>query len=355
MNGLRPTIASLHGVVAAAHPLAAQAGALLLADGGNAFDAAAATAAALNVVEPYMSGLAGMGMASCYVAAESRVRTLDFVAPVPAEFPIGRIRRREDLATGPLATGAPGNLAGWCELVRAHGRKPLAAILAPAIRLARDGFPLIDFNLDSINSAAQELKSHDAFYPEWARVYTGGSGQVARASILRQPDLARTLEAIVHDGPAHLYDGSLGAALVEHVRRLGGCLSLADLAAMRPRWLEPVAAPYRGLLVHTLPPPCQGFQHLLTLRILDGFDLAAMPHNGVDHLDTVLRAIRLAAGVRIANDNPLAERLAELLSDDAVAALRQRVRDGQPIDGPTEQWMEQAEDARAAHHVAVGG
>src|SRR5579862_481347 len=114
MERSRPTIASLHGVVAAAHPLAAQAGARLLAEGGNAFDAAAATAAALNVVEPSMSGLAGMGMASCYVAAESRVRTLDFVAPVPAELPIGRIRRREDLATGPLATGAPGNLAGWC-------------------------------------------------------------------------------------------------------------------------------------------------------------------------------------------------------------------------------------------------
>src|SRR6185437_3146627 len=123
-------------------------------------------------------------------------------------------------------------------------------------------------------------------------------------------------------------------------------------AAMQPRWLEPIAAPYRGLLVHTLPPPCQGFQHLLTLRILDGFDLSAMPHNGVDHLDTVLRAIRLAAGVRIANDNPLAERLAELLSDDTVAALRQRVRDGQPIDGPTEQWIEPRE-VRAQHTTSL--
>ena len=147
MDGKRPTVSSLHGMVAAAHPLAAQAGARLLADGGNAFDAAAATAAALNVVEPYMSGLAGMGMATCYVAAERRVRTLDYVTRVPSRFSTERFRTRADLARGPLATGTPGNLAGWCELVRAHGRKPLAEVLAPAIRLAADGFPLIEFNV----------------------------------------------------------------------------------------------------------------------------------------------------------------------------------------------------------------
>ena len=90
MHGKRPTITSLHGIVAAAHPLAAQAGARMLASGGNAFDAAAATAAALNVVEPFMSGLAGLGLATCYVAKEQRVRTLDFVPRVPASLPVER-------------------------------------------------------------------------------------------------------------------------------------------------------------------------------------------------------------------------------------------------------------------------
>jgi len=88
MHGKRPTIASLGGVVAAAHPLAAQAGAGALAGGGNAFDAAAATAAALNVVEPFMSGLAGLGHATCYIAAEKRARVLDFVPPVPSRLPV---------------------------------------------------------------------------------------------------------------------------------------------------------------------------------------------------------------------------------------------------------------------------
>ncbi|HTN13058.1 MAG TPA: gamma-glutamyltransferase, partial [Acetobacteraceae bacterium] len=97
MNGKRPTIASMHGMVAAAHPLAVAAGAKLLARGGNAFDAAAATVAALNVVEPYMSGLAGMGMATCYIAAEKRVRTLDFITRVPEKFPAGRFRSRDEM------------------------------------------------------------------------------------------------------------------------------------------------------------------------------------------------------------------------------------------------------------------
>src|SRR5260221_13583065 len=114
MNGKRPTVASVHGIVAAAHPLAAAAGARILAQGGNAFDAAAATTAALNVVEPYMSGLAGMGMATCYIAAEQRIRTLDFITAVPAKFPTGRFRDREELARGPIAAGPPGRPGRWC-------------------------------------------------------------------------------------------------------------------------------------------------------------------------------------------------------------------------------------------------
>src|SRR5437763_3517746 len=132
MRGRRPTIASTSGVVAAAHPLAAQAGARLLVQGGNAFDAAAATAAALNVVEPFMSGLAGQGLATCWVAAERRVRVLDFVPRVPAKLPIERFKQRDDLARGAMSVGTPGNLAGWAELVRAYGRKPLQDALQPA-------------------------------------------------------------------------------------------------------------------------------------------------------------------------------------------------------------------------------
>ena len=336
MHGRRPTISSTKGVVAAAHPLAAQAGARMLAQGGNAFDAAAATAAALNVVEPYMSGLAGLGLATCYVARERRVRTLDFVPRVPSKLPVERFSRREDLARGPLSVAGPGNFAGWAELVRAYGRKPLGDALAPAIALARDGFALAEFGVAEINEQLPLLKVQHALYDEWARTYT--AKPVSLGQIIRQPDLARTLEALAKEGPGLLYGGALGQTIVAHLQKLGGSLTLDDLAAVKPVWKEPLAASYRGHVINTLPPPCEGFQFLLTLRILERFDLKRLVHNGSDHLDTVWRAIRLAAGERIAHNNPKPEKLAAILSDANVAKLAARVRDGKPIDGPAEQW-----------------
>src|SRR3954469_3852705 len=175
----RPTIASRHGMVAAAHPLAAAAGARILSNGGTAFDAAAATAAARSVVEPYMSGLAGRGVATCYIAKEKRVRTLDFVAPIPQKFPVDKLNRRDQLVRGALSVGAPGNLAGWCELVQSHGRKKLPELFAPAIAIARDGYRLIEFNLEEFKSAAPELAGYKELHPEWSRVYTGGRGSVS--------------------------------------------------------------------------------------------------------------------------------------------------------------------------------
>lgn len=339
MDGKRPSVASLNGIVAAAHPLAASAGAAILRTDGNAFDAAAATAAALNVVEPYMSGMGGMGMATCWIAAEQRIRTLDFVTCVPREFPIGKIARREELTRGPIAAGTPGNLAGWCELVRSHGRKPLAEVFAPAIGLARDGYPMTEYNVLAFNQNIVEFDGARPYHEHWTRNYAEGLERAFVGHVLRQPDLARTFEAIAADGPGYLYQGPLGRAMVAHVRSLGGCLTEADLAEAAPVWRDPLVATYRDLRVHSLPPPAESFQLLLTLRILDGFDLAKLERNGVEHLNTVLRAIRLAAGVRIANNKPSTETLAALMSDGAVALLRERVRDGRPIEGLTEQWV----------------
>jgi len=356
LHGRRPTISSLHGIVAAAHPLAAQAGARILGNGGNAFDAAAATAAALNVVEPYMSGLAGQGYASCYVAAEGRVRTLDFVNPIPRRFPVERFTQREDVARGALSVGTPGNLGGWCEMARTYGRKPLAEVFAPAIALARDGYPLIEFNVEETSGAAPELRRHKALFEPWASTYTDGSGRVTPGFILRQPDLARTLEALAAEGPGLLYGGALGRTIVDHLAAAGGCLTIEDLEAARPVWKEPLAVAYRGLKLHTLTPPCEGFQYLLALRLLEGSNLGRLERNGVEHLDLVWRAIRLAAGVRIAHNHPTPEKLAWLLGDEHVGLLRERLGDGQPVVGPTEQWTERSEPApAAASELAAAG
>ncbi|WP_421996627.1 gamma-glutamyltransferase family protein [Reyranella sp.] len=345
-HGKRPTIASRHGMVAAAHPLAAAAGARILGSGGNAFDAAAATAATLNVVEPYMSGLAGQGMATCYIAAERRVRSLNFMSRIPRRFPLEKLSNREQILRGPIAVGSPGNLAGWCEMVDAYGTRKLPELFAPAIRVARDGFSMIEFNVEEIAGITPQMRSHADLFPEWSRTYIDGieGGRPVKGAILKQADLAATLEAIAAEGPGLLYGGALGRKLIDRLTELGGTLTLEDLLDTKAEWIDPLAATYRGRTIHVPPPPCEAFQYLLTLRILEGFDLAGMKRNGTEHIDTVLRAIRIAAGVRIANGAPSPQKLAELLSDGHVESLRTRVRDGKPVTGPTEQWTPAASE-----------
>lgn len=352
-HGKRPTVTSRHGMVAAAHPLAAAAGARILGNGGNAFDAAAATAAALNVVEPYMSGLAGQGLATCYIAKERRVRSLSFMGAIPRRFPLDRLKQREQLARGPLSVGAPGNLAGWCRMVDDYGTKKLPELFAPAIKLARDGFSLIEFNVEEISGVTGQLRGHSALYPEWSKTYleniSGGSPRLG--AVLKQANLAKTLEAIAAEGPGLLYGGALGQKLIDRLTELGGVLTIDDMREARTEWQDPISADYRGRTVHVPPPPCEAFQYLLTLRILEGFNFSKMPRNGTDHIDTVLRAIRLAAGVRIRNGVPSKQKLAELLSDGYVEGLRKRVRDKKPIIGPTEQWTADLKDKPEEGHT----
>ena len=224
--------------------------------------------------------------------------------------------------------------------MRAHGKKPLGDAFAPAITLARDGFPLLDFAMEEINEHGPAIGRHAAFGAEFARNYMKGASKVTPGQVLKQPELAQTFEHLARDGAQYLYGGPLGKAIIKHLADIGGYMTMKDLEDVQPRWKDPLAIVYRGRTIHVPPPACEGFQFLLTLRILEGFDLGKLERNGTDHLDTVYRAIRLAAGVRINNNNPDPQKLAELLGDDHVNALRARVRDGKPIAGPTEQWME---------------
>jgi gamma-glutamyltranspeptidase / glutathione hydrolase len=356
MDGKRPTVSSRHGIVAAAHPLAAAAGAKMLARGGNAFDAVVAVASTLNVVEPFMSSFAGMGLATCWIAKEKRVRTLNFVPSIPAKFPVGKYTRRDQMQRGAHAVGTPGNLAGWAEINKRYGRLPFGDCLQPAIAAARDGYPVTEFNVFETNTTAPELKEHPALYGPWAKNYTDGSGQIRLNWVLRQTELAATLEAVAKHGPQHLYGGALGRAVVDHLQAHGGSVTMADLevayAKISDGWRDPASIQYRDLTVNLPPPPCEGFQMLIALRILEAFDLGRMENNGVEHLDATLRAIRLAAGDRIAHSNPTPSELAMLLSDGHIARQRARVKDGKVIDGPTEQWTG-AQPAKGQHTTSM--
>jgi gamma-glutamyltranspeptidase/glutathione hydrolase len=278
-----------------------------------------------------MSGLAGFGAATCWVVGDRRVRTLAFRAAVPAGFPPGA----PGLPGGAMAATAPGNLAGWYSLISAHGSRTLAEALAPAIALAREGVPLTAFNTAGINQAAASLRDQPGF-EAWNAAFTEARGARREGEVLRQPELAATLEAIAAGGTRVLYGGRLGEQLVAHVRALGGCLTMGDLESVSPVWERPVSAAYRDLTVHTLHPPAQGFELLLALRILDGVELGGLERDGVAHLDTVWRALRLAAMERMAEGNPSPDALDRLLADERVARLRQRLADGRAVEGAVE-------------------
>ncbi|RWQ12606.1 gamma-glutamyltransferase [Mesorhizobium sp.] len=166
------------------------------AGGSNAFDAAVATAAALNVVEPFMSGFAGLGLATAWVAAEERVRVLDFVTRIPASFPEGRFTQRSELERGANAVSPPAGLAGWCELVERYGRMSLAEVFAPAISLAMDGFALSEFGADQFNEQLLLLPEWPELHASVSNNYARGSGTASVGTLIRQRELAQTLTDI---------------------------------------------------------------------------------------------------------------------------------------------------------------
>lgn len=304
----------------------------MLEAGGNAFDAIVATAAVLNVAEPFMSGLAGLGCATLFTAKDRKVRVLDFHPPVPAAFDADKLTG-QDILDGPNASGTPGNLAGWCKLASELGTLPLSTLLAPAIRHARQGVPVSPFFVEMV-----EVSRPRNMQPEWYSNYIETTDNASLGAVLKQPDLANTLEAIAAEGPSYLYDGPLGRKMIAHLRSLGGCMTEDDLAAVDAVWEEPVVTNYRGLDIHVPPPPAESFQFLLSMKLLEGLDVAANEHLSAGHLDMVFRAVRLAAELRIRNNKCSPEKVAKLLSENHIAPLRDLILDPAPIIGRTEQF-----------------
>lgn len=332
----RPLVRGTGGMVSAAHPLAAGAGARVLEDGGTAYDAIVATAAVLNVAEPFMSGLAGLGVATVYDAKTQQVRVVDFHPPVPQKFDAATMTEA-DIFYGANASGTPGNLAGWCALRDAGGTMGLDRLLAPAIRYARDGVPKSQFFLDMVTLAESR-----PLLPDYLETYVKDPAGMALGAVHRQPALADTLDAIASEGPSYLYDGPLGRKMVAHLQALGGCMTLDDLAAVAPVWEEPISTSYRGLEVNVPAPPAESFQILVALALLETVDFRAMAHQGVDHLDIVFRAIRLASELRLANNKCTPDQAMALLDERKLAPLLDRLNDPQPITARTEKYGEGA-------------
>lgn len=261
------------GVVVSGHPLASAIGRDVLREGGNAIDATVAVGLALAVVHPEAGNIGGGGF-MLIRKADGRVAALDYRETAPAgatrDMFVGPDGSPTDRSwTGHLAVGVPGAVAGLAEAHRRFGTLPWARLVEPAVALARDGFAVDAYRHTSIADAAARLRR----FPTSARQFLPGGRPPAVGQLLRQPDLARTLEAIRDRGVDGFYRGRVADLIVAEMRRGRGLVTHADLTGYLPRWREPLAFQYRGHTILSMPPASSGGLTLaLILNILEGFD-----------------------------------------------------------------------------------
>jgi gamma-glutamyltranspeptidase/glutathione hydrolase len=290
----RSPVISRNGIVACSQPLAVAAGLEILRQGGNAADAAVAVAAALNVTEPGSTGIGGDCFALYYDAAARRVSALNGSGRLPVALTLERLRREglgETLPPyHPYTVTVPGACAGWCNTIERFGRLSLGRVLAPAIHLAEEGFPVAPLTAHAWQAAAER---------QLRQAYNGREmtidGRGPRAGeIWRNPGLARTLKMVASGGKEAFYQGEPAAAIARAVQAAGGCLEEADLAAHESTWEQPISVTYRGRRIWECPPNGQGLAALLALNILEGFDLAALHPLSARRLHLEIEALRLA-------------------------------------------------------------
>lgn len=312
--------------IATAHRLATEAGQEVLAGGGNAFDAAIAVSATLSVVEPVSSGLGGGGFFLLHDAGTGKDVFVDAreVAPrsaTPAFYLDGKGELDRDKAeNGAASAGIPGLPAGLVHLSKKYGRLPLAQALAPAIRIARQGFPVYARIADQYRGRREVMER----YPSTRAVYLADGDAPEAGETLLQPDLARTLERLGRDGFDGFYRGATAKAILATVRADGVVWSAGELAGYRVKERAPIRFNYRGWDIVTAPPPSSGGIALAeTLQILEGWDIGALGE--AQRVHVVVEALRRAYRDRTLylGDPDFHEVPVRLLtSDDYAAGLR---------------------------------
>ncbi|MBN8658102.1 MAG: gamma-glutamyltransferase [Anaerolineae bacterium] len=294
-NSRRSPVYSRRGIVATSQPLATAAGLEALSKGGNAADAAVAAAAALNVTEPTSTGIGGDMFALYYDAQTQQVTALNGSGRAPSALTLDRLKREVLLADSlpfyhPHTVTVPGACAGWCDLISKHGSLSLTEILAPAIRLADEGFPVAPITAHFWGRGAdRQLKS--ALNGHELTI----DGRAPRTGeIFQNKGLAKTFKLVAERGALGFYQGSVAESIVAVIKEAGGCLSAEDLASHVSTWETPLSVDYRGLRVYECPPNGQGITALIALNILEGFDLASMDLLSTEKMHLMIEAMRLA-------------------------------------------------------------
>jgi gamma-glutamyltranspeptidase/glutathione hydrolase len=294
---LRPTHAP-HAMVTSVHELASGAGVEMLRSGGNAVDAAVATGFALAVVHPQAGNLGGGGFLLLRTA-NGKIRFIDFREKAPASATEnmyldaqGNVipeSSKDSSVVGYRAIGVPGTVAGLIYAEKQYGKLSIEKVIAPAIKLARDGFPLAYEDTRDLRK-----DKHLAEFPESKRIFLRDGDYYQPGEIFRQPELARTLERLAKD-PDTFYHGALARELAAAIHKGGGLVTAADLAAYEVKEREPIRGSYRGYDIISAPPPSSGGVALIEiLNILEGFDLAKLGNRSADSIHLEAEAFRRA-------------------------------------------------------------
>ncbi len=289
----RSMVMTRYGIVAAENPLAAQAGARILAHGGNAVDAAVAANAVMGVVEPMMNGIGGDLFAIVYDAKSGKLYGLNASgwSPqglTPAFLHAQGVTRMPRYGIDSVTV--PGAVDGWSNLLGRFGKFSLKEDLQSAIRYAREGFPVPEWTAAYWAESAPFIARH----PETARVYLVDGKAPTVGRVFRNPDLARSLTLVADGGRDAFYKGPIAQKIVALSQREGGAMTAEDLARYSSQWVQPLSTDYHGWTVFELPPNGQGVAALEMLNLMSQFPLAKYGHNSADALQVMIEAKKLA-------------------------------------------------------------
>lgn len=312
------------GMVAASQPLAAQVGIDILKAGGNAIDAAVAVNAMLGLVEPHMNGVGGDLFAIVWDASTQQLYGLNATGRAPYE--INRqVFARQGLdrvpGGGPLTWTVPGAVDGWDQLLDRFGTMDFADVLAPAIRYARQGFPVSEI----IQRQWAGSESSLAQWPDSAKTYLPNGRAPRVGEVFKNPGLADTYEAIAEGGRDAFYRGSIARRIVAFSEANGGYFTMRDFEDHTSSWVDPVTTSYRGYDVWEIPPNSSGIIALMMLNIMEGYDIASMGHNTAETLHVITEAKKLSFADRdtfVADADANRLPVNELISKEYAAARR---------------------------------
>lgn len=328
----RSEVMAPHAMAATSQPLATQIALDVMKQGGNAIDAAIAADAALGLMEPVGAGMGGDLFAMVWDAKTQKLYGLNASGRSPKSLSLAQLKAElaklhvsEIPATGPLPVSVPGAVDGWFALHGRFGKLPMAAILQPTIRYAREGFPVSDV----ISFYWQRNVRSLLKFPGIREQFTQDGEGPRKGQMWTNPNLANTLDSLAKGGRDAFYKGDIARKIAAYMARNGGYLSYNDLAEHHSDWVEPVSTNYRGYDVWELPPNSQGISALQILNLLEGFDLKSAGFGSPTHVHAFVESTKLAFADRAkyyADPSFYQAPVTQLISKDYANTRRKLIR-----------------------------